>query len=542
MIGLIGRLLVFLIVLSVLAGCSAFDYGAYTNRKVRLILPPDASQTSFVVRQDRQATDCPPGTFSNPKRNKEVLVLLALSGGGSRAAYFSALTMWEMQNLELLIDGYRTNLLHEVDVITSVSGGSLAAAYYAASHDPGRECAGHTSQQWTEEEIHRLMTLDFRRRWFLRWFFPNNIAAYWFTQFDRTDILSQVFSANLFDNKILEYDLPLQQLNPLRPNLILNATIGSADPLMGFGFGDVFTFTREDFARICSSVDDYSVARAVTATAAYPGMFNFMTLRNYCWDQQAVHGHERRYLHVFDGGIADNLGLSSIKRVIWTALETPEARPVLPYRKVIVILIDSHIDSPGVDPEKNDPRDHFDFIMDTNVMAATSVLMRANRDHILTEFEGEQPALFPFAPTTDGVISNKCAEFFNGSQDLQHYCDQSPAYWQELNAEVDDKLHFVHLTLDQVGDVSGCPERGTADPDCLRDHLNRIPTDFKLKWWYRHKGTDLTNAEALACGVPTLFGHVSQSCGGLTPGPSQTAPQKWQRVKDILEQPLTGVH
>src|SRR5438552_1779769 len=46
---------------------------------------------------------------------------LALSGGGSRSANFSAACMFQLQ---------RIGLLEHVDYISSVSGGSLTAAYY----------------------------------------------------------------------------------------------------------------------------------------------------------------------------------------------------------------------------------------------------------------------------------------------------------------------------------------------------------------------------------------------------------------------------
>ena len=132
--------------------------------------------------------------MGDPKRNKDVLVLLALSGGGSRAAYFSALSMLEMENIELTIGGSKSNLLHEVDVISSVSGGSLAGAYYAISHDPGSECAGHAHRPWNDAKVRELMTLDYRSRWIGRWFYPNNIVRFWFTKFDRTDIMAQTLA------------------------------------------------------------------------------------------------------------------------------------------------------------------------------------------------------------------------------------------------------------------------------------------------------------------------------------------------------------
>ena len=264
------------------SGCTIFNYGASFNKQAETTQVQATSQASFVVRQQREAKNCTDGMIRDPKRNKNVLVLLALSGGGSRAAYFSALSMLEMQNIGLKIGDFESDVLHEVDVISSVSGGSLAGAYYAVSHDPGSECAGYATRPWNDTKIRELMTLDYRWRWLGRWLWPNNIAAYWFTKYDRTDIMAKIMADNLFDKKITGFDLTLGELNPLRPNLILNATTGSDDKPMGIGFGEVFTFTTEDFARICSSIEDYSVARAVMATATFPGVFNFMTLSNYC--------------------------------------------------------------------------------------------------------------------------------------------------------------------------------------------------------------------------------------------------------------------
>ena len=175
------------------SGCSIFDYGASFNKRAETTQNQATSQTSFVVRQQREAKNCADGMMRDPKLNKDVLVLLALSGGGSRAAYFSALSMLEMQNIGLKIGDLKSDILHEVDVISSVSGGSLAGAYYTLSHDPGSECAGYASHPWNDTKIRELMTLDYRWRWLGRWLCPNNIAGYWFTKYDRTDIMAKTY-------------------------------------------------------------------------------------------------------------------------------------------------------------------------------------------------------------------------------------------------------------------------------------------------------------------------------------------------------------
>jgi predicted acylesterase/phospholipase RssA len=99
----------------------------------------------------------------------DALVVLAFSGGGSRAAYWSASTMLQLQKVFLDID-----ILCEVDVISSVSGGSLPAAYYGISTDttaPCREPAlskGH-GHKWDEKTVKELMTRNYINRWFGNW-------------------------------------------------------------------------------------------------------------------------------------------------------------------------------------------------------------------------------------------------------------------------------------------------------------------------------------------------------------------------------------
>ncbi len=522
------------------SGCAVIDFGISFNKQSDTTQVQKNSQTSFVLRQHRETKKCMDSVVHDPKLNKNVLVLLALSGGGSRATYFSALSMLEMEKFELNIGGLKSNLLHEVDAISSVSGGSLAAAYYAISHDPGSECAGYAHRLWNDEKVRQLMTVDYRSRWIGRWFYPNNIARFWFTKFDRTDIMAQTLADNIFDKPLTGFDLSLGELNPLRPNLILNATTGIDDELSGIGFGEVFTFTKEDFSRICSSIEDYSVARAVMATASFPGAFNYMTLRNFCRKDSALDPGGRRYLHIFDGGNADNLGLTSLKRVIWTSLKDRDTQPSLPYKNIIVIVVDAFTNSHGVDPGKPDPRGYFDFIMDLNFLDATDCLLEANRKQLLTEFDQEDPNLFPFAMGLDGKTNKKCKDFFHSTDDVEKYCRKPSTYWQQLNKLIGDRITFVHLSFDKTGDVEGCiPNQSPPDPECLRHQLNRIPTDFRLRYFYRHKGTGLTDIEALDCAVPTMFGRQGLSCGKLTSRPSRELPGIWQRVKQILEEPIS---
>jgi hypothetical protein len=60
----------------------------------------------------------------------DILFYLTFSGGGTRAAAFSYGVLEELRKTEVVIDGKKRRLLDEVDVISSVSGGSFTAGYY----------------------------------------------------------------------------------------------------------------------------------------------------------------------------------------------------------------------------------------------------------------------------------------------------------------------------------------------------------------------------------------------------------------------------
>ncbi|HJV27384.1 MAG TPA: patatin-like phospholipase family protein [Aromatoleum sp.] len=538
---LLNRVLLLVATLA-LSACALISDGAYTNEKLTPTAhdphPPAAapSQASFRLRSERRANGCdtvskPP---TNPKRQSQVLVLLALSGGGSRAAYFSALTMLEMERQKAEVNGIQTDLLHEVDAISTVSGGGLAGAFYAVSHDPGEACAGHSKKVWNAEAVEELMPRDYLRRWIMNWFNPVNAARFWFTYYDRTDIMAQTFANNLFGD-----DLSIAELNPLRPNLILNATSGTALDDGLIRFGEAFTFTDEDFRRICSDIEKYSVARGVMASATFPGAFNFMTLRDYhntCMSEaQGMVEPPPRYLHVFDGGNSDNLGLTSLRRVIWEALEDRDGdHPHLAYRRVIVVLVDSFVQSPGADPTQPDPRSSTDFIVDSNFLDATDSLLQANRERLLDQFR--RGDLFPFAPGgTKKIAQDYCTNFFH---DLEvRECATDPARWAKINKDISDKLKFVHVQFSATPDVA----EGCASPSCLLRQLNRITTSFKLSNDVDSR-TGLTDREAIACAVPAIFGRAAdtdarKACGKLRLETRTRLQDDWDEVRRILRNP-----
>src|SRR5688572_4742168 len=93
-----------------------------------LLLTGCASALAIRVPKAGPETAC-----ITPAPAREVLVGVALSGGGSRAALFGAAGLEALGRLPAPGGG---SVLEQVAYLSSVSGGSVAAAYYASQKPP----------------------------------------------------------------------------------------------------------------------------------------------------------------------------------------------------------------------------------------------------------------------------------------------------------------------------------------------------------------------------------------------------------------------
>src|SRR4029450_13712058 len=89
-----------------------------------------------------QVKDLPPLTAKPafapvPEASPGLLVGLAISGGGSRAATFAAAVLEALARIPVRDAGGQRSVLERGQDISSVSGGSLATGYFAA-RKPGR--------------------------------------------------------------------------------------------------------------------------------------------------------------------------------------------------------------------------------------------------------------------------------------------------------------------------------------------------------------------------------------------------------------------
>ena len=247
----------------------------------------------------------------NPGNSDGTFVFLALSGGGTRAAAFSYGAMQKLARARLAEGEFA--LLDEVDVISSVSGGSFASAYYAAH---GREAF---LRDFEEDVLHRKIETAL----ILRILAPWNWWKLWSWWYGRSDLAAEYYE-RLFAEKRYG-DLPR-----VRPMLVLNAT----DITMGARFA----FHQNHFDRLCADLNSVPVARGVTASSAFPVAFTPLSFRNYPDEECGRHtptwvtnglmdlelnaslfdrartaksyeDPQRKVIHLSDGGLADNIGL-----------------------------------------------------------------------------------------------------------------------------------------------------------------------------------------------------------------------------------------
>jgi NTE family protein len=285
--------------------------------------------------------------------DKENLVILAFSGGGTRAAAFSYGVLEQLRRTELVKrNGDRVRLLDEVDVITGVSGGSFTALAY-----------GLYGERLFDDYERRFLKRNVQGDLLSRFLSPGNWSALWSEGWGRSEMAAQMYDEILFNGATFR-DLDRGD----GPLIMATATDIST--------GSRFTFVQSEFDLICSDLDAVPLSRAAAASSAVPLVLSPVTFNNYggtCnyqWPTWAKilldptkkvrpagrslqrlkeletrqDGTNRPYLHLVDGGISDNLGM----RGVLESLEELEAVRGLrkhtrldDVRRMIVIVVNS---------------------------------------------------------------------------------------------------------------------------------------------------------------------------------------------------------
>lgn len=342
---LLSGFIVLSIVMLILNGCSIITIDTMKNDP----LMPLSSQSP------------PPKTrasekFADNRPNKDIFIGIAMSGGGSRATNFSAAVLRDLDKL---------GILQHATVISSVSGSSVAAAYYGLYGDNRTQ-----DHPWDDEGVRKAFLTDFEQPWLISWFCPRNIFRYWLTNFSRSDIMANVLDDKLFDeHKYANFG------NDKLPRIFINAT--------SYTNGNAFVFSDEYFAeRLNSRLDTYPVAKAVMASSAFPGVFHDITLKDYSvknveLKETQQHKSVENYEHLIDGGPSDNLGVIPIKRVL-------EQMPQPKNCFLFVVDAYPYQEMPN-DVQTADTREWYDFIVDTNVATSSDIMLTARRKDLMKD-------------------------------------------------------------------------------------------------------------------------------------------------------------
>ena len=223
------------------------------GRSRRLRHPPDQS-ADHAGRPDNGL----PFRDARGKANKENLVVLAFSGGGTRAAAFSYGVLEFLRNTEVVgPKGNKSRLLDAVDIITGVSGGSFTALAYGLYGD----------KLFADYE-QRFLKRDVQGELIARALNPAYWGKLWSTAWGRSELAAELYDEILFNG----------------------ATFGDlnrgAGPLIMASATDISTrlplpLHAAMFDVICSDLNAVPLSRAAAASSAVPVVLSPVTINNY---------------------------------------------------------------------------------------------------------------------------------------------------------------------------------------------------------------------------------------------------------------------
>jgi NTE family protein len=286
-------------------------------------------------------------------KDPDTLVVLAFSGGGTRAAAFSYGVLEYLRRTEIVrASGEKVRLIDSVAVITGVSGGSFTAL----------ACGLYGDKLFSEYE-QRFLKRDVQGEITARFLNPAYWGDLWSSNWGRSEMAADLYDEILF-NGATYADLGRGQ----GPYVLAAATdVSNGARLM---------FDQDVFDVMCSNLDAVRLSRAAAASSAVPVLLSPVTLNNYggtCHykppaglerlsgphgpprvaarakrdldERLAVaDGVRRPYIHLVDGGVADNLGMRSVL----TVLELMEAAQHLGVptrldrlRRIVVVVVNS---------------------------------------------------------------------------------------------------------------------------------------------------------------------------------------------------------
>ncbi|CAB3801244.1 patatin-like phospholipase family protein [Pararobbsia alpina] len=294
----------------------------------------------------------------------ENLVILAFSGGGTRAAAFSYGVLEFLRNTEVVGPKGKSRLLDHVGVVTGVSGGSFTALAYGLYGD-----------KLFDDYVQRFLKRDVQAEITSRSFSPTYWPSLWSSGWGRSELAADLYDEILFNGATFG---DLNRGNG--PFIIVSATDIST--------GARLPFTQTTFDALCTDLNAIRLSRAAAASSAVPVVLSPITLNNYggtcgyvppAWIKPFVDsvdpprpaaratrhlkeeaefedGVNRPYIHVVDGGVSDNRGMRSVldSLEIMEALQSIDQPTPLDHIRRIIVFVVNSLSSPKTEWDKSE--------------------------------------------------------------------------------------------------------------------------------------------------------------------------------------------
>ena len=400
--------------------------------------------------------------IERPSENAEdnaTLVILAFSGGGTRAAAFSYGVLETLRDMEVTTkSGRKVRVLDTVDVITGISGGSFTALSFGLYGDKLFDIyeKSFLKRNVQGELVERALS-------------PSNWPSLGSDGWGRSEL-----AANMYD-EILFNGATFKDLRRDGPRILVSAT-DLAD-------GTRLVFNPENFDVLCTDLSSIRLARAAAASSAVPVVLSSITIDNYggtCgyrmppWAQAFLDNPDpprpaartvkrlqeldafadrehRPYLHLVDGGVSDNVGMRGVLDVLSTFEALHAAGQTTPYdhvRNIFIFIVNSLATPPN------------DWDMHENPPALFDVLIKA----------------------TGTPIDRYSYDTVETLRDIQ-------ARWAQLR-QVRDAIKSYPALADRLQTVMRAPDInirvidvsfGVLPDKAERDYLNTLPTSFVLE-------------------------------------------------------------
>jgi len=376
-------------------------------------------------------------------RSQDTLLILAFSGGGTRAAALSYGILEALDMVEIPAppakESKRHTLLDEVDLISGVSGGSFTASYYGLH---GREIFNDFRTEFLYGDFQGAMLWGLAN--------PVNWVRLWSPRYGRSDMAQEYYDYKLFKGATLG-DIAKKP----GPVVIVLAT----EAVEGISFA----FTPSQFALICSDFDKFPVSRAVAASAAFPGALSPVVLKNYAgqcdirtprWIEKSLASPDissrtyynalrmkaylnpktKPYIYLIDGGVSDNLGVRGIVESLIARggiHESLRALGLQNTRRVAIVIVDAK----------------------TEEKARWQLL-------------DEVPGIGTILGASSTIMINK---YNFETIELMHHVARDWTHEDEIHGHKPIDFHIVHVAFDALPDAKE------------RDYFNSVPTSFSLE-------------------------------------------------------------